>query len=153
MKKSICRMAQVMLYGLLALAFTGCASAFMKGGALVPSGYQPQKVLVNYRGEGTLPPNVVYQLVLTDRGEAMYEKSPDGSGVLFLLRWEDEMGDHFGGWVATSSGYEFVVPKDRRQNASKYFYYAGTFRYEEMGDGGRLVPLAPVAPVATLIPQ
>jgi len=152
-KKKSFRFFPVPSYLLLLILLSGCASAFMKGGALVPAGYQPQKVLVNYRAEGTIPPNVVYQLVDTERGEAMYEKSPDGSGVLFLLRWKDDKGDHFGGWVATSHGYEFVVPSDRTKDAKKYFYYKGTYTYERMGETGRLVPLSPSDPVATLIPE
>ena len=35
----------------------------------------------------------------------------------------------------------------------KYFYYAGTYRYEQMGGTGRLVPFTKIDPVATLIPQ
>lgn len=139
--------------GAAVLLLSGCASAFMKGGALVDRGYQPNKVLVTYRAEGTVPQDVVYQLVETEWGPGIYEKSPDGSGAIFLLHWQDGQGDHFGGWVATSSGYEFVVPLDRTRNAKKYFYVAGTFRYEKTGDKtGKLVPESPVDPVATLIP-
>ena len=153
MKSTISAITKTVVFGFLALYVSGCASAFMKGGQLVGAGYQPQKLLITYKAEGTVPPGVVYQLVETERGEAIFEKSPDGSGTLFLLRWKDDAGDHFGGWVATSHGYEFVVPFDRKQNAKKYFYYAGTYRYEKFGEGGRLVPMAKTDPVATLIPQ
>ncbi len=137
----------------LIFTLVACASAFMKGGKLVGAGYQPLEVIVTYKAVGTVPPNVIYQLVDTERGEALFEKSPDGSGTLFLLRWEDRDGDHFGGWVAKSHGYEFVIPKDRRQNAQKFFYPVGTYRYERFGDRGRLVSNYPATPVATLIPQ
>jgi hypothetical protein len=80
-----------------------------------------------------VPPNVVYQLVNTEWGEAMFEKSPDGSGALFLMRWQDDDGEHFGAWVATSNGYEFVVPLDRTKSVKKYVYSPGTFRHEKNG--------------------
>ena len=153
MKSKVKCLLRVSIYVLSVVFLSSCASAFMKGGALVSSGYQPKKVLITYKAEGTLPPNVVYQLVDTERGEAIFEKSPDGSGVLFLLRWKSDEGDHFGGWVATSHGYEFLVPFDRKKNAKKYFYYAGTYSYEKLGETGRLVPIVKLDPVATLIPQ
>ncbi len=137
----------------LVIIMFGCASAFMKGGTLVSAGYIPNNVLVDYRAEGILPPNVSYQLINTEWGEAMFERSPDGSGAVFLLRWEDDEGVHFGGWVAKSSGYEFVVPVDRTQNVKKYVYPVGTFRYEKTGGTGKIVPTMDVAPVATLIPK
>ena len=144
---------RIVILGLFVAFCLGCASAFMKGGKLMSAGYIPQNVIVSYKAEGTVPPGVVYQLVNTEWGEAMFEKSPDGSGALFLTRWQDIEGDHFGGWVATSHGYEFVVPLNRTQNAKKYVYVHGTYRYEETGGGGRLVPTVKVDPVATLIPQ
>lgn len=147
------KIMRVLFLGVLAVGLTACASAFMKGGALVGAGYQPLKVLVRYRAEGTVPPNVTYQLVESERGETIFERSADGSGTLFLLRWQDADGDHFGGWVAKSHGYEFVIPKDRRQNGTKFFYPAGTYRYEKSASGGRLVSSSPATPVATLIPQ
>ena len=109
----------IAILGLFVVILFGCASAFMKGGTLVSAGYNPQKVLVTYKAEGTVPPNVVYQLVDTEWGEAIFEKSTDGSGALFVLHWEDEEGEHFGGWVARSSGYEFVVPFDRTKSVKK----------------------------------
>ncbi len=64
----------------------GCASMFMKGGALVETGYNPQKVLVSYKAEGTVPQGVEYLLIETENGQAIFERSPDGSGALFLTR-------------------------------------------------------------------
>lgn len=145
-------MRSLLFFG-LAISLAACASAFMKGGALVGAGYQPLKILVRYRAEGTVPPNVTYQLVESERGETIFERSADGSGTLFLLRWQDAEGDHFGGWVAKSHGYEFVIPRDRRQNGKKFFYPVGTYRYEKTATGGRLVSTSPATPVATLIPQ
>ena len=153
MKRKTSSLLRLFLFGLLLSHLSGWASAVMKGGALVGAGYQPKKILITYKAEGTVPPNIVYQLVETDRGEAIFEKSPDGSGTLFLLHWKDDDGDHFGDWVATSHGYEFVVPFNRSKNAKKYFYSASTFSYEPQGDSGRLVPIAKMDPVATLIPQ
>jgi hypothetical protein len=147
------QLMKMVVLGSLIVILLGCASSFMKGGTLVPAKYTPRKVLVMYKAEGIVPPNVVYQLVDTEWGEAMFEKSPDGSGAVFLLRWEDEKGVHFGGWVAKSNGYEFVVPLDRTKNVKKYVYPAGTFRYEKVGTNGRLVPTMKIDPVATLIPQ
>ncbi len=149
-KQSVLRLV---IAGTLIVFLFGCASAFIKGGALVKAGYVPQEVLITYKAEGIVPPNVEYQLVNSKWGEAMFEKSPDGSGVLFLLRWEDDEGEHFGGWVARSTGYEFVVPRDRTKNVKKYVYVAGTYRYEKMGNSGRLVSDIKVDPVATLIPK
>ncbi len=104
----------------ISIISVGCASMFMKGGTLAPAGYQPQKVLVTYQAEGTVPPNAEYLLVQTEKGETMFERSADGSGTLFETRWSDDQGDHFAGWVATSHGYEFIVPKDRKLPAKRF---------------------------------
>ena len=77
------------------LLFVGCASMFMKGGALVEKGYNPQKVLIAYKAEGTVPQGVEYMLIETENGPAIFERSQDGSGALFLTRWQDEKGGSF----------------------------------------------------------
>ena len=83
----------------------------------------------------------------------MLEQSPDRSGVLFQTRWEDEVGDHFAGWVNTSHGYEFVVPKDRTKQAERYVYPAGFYRIMEIDGIKRPIPNTQMQPVATLIPK
>lgn len=141
------------LLGLLALA-GGCASMFMKGGSLVEAGFRPQAVIVTYEAEGAVPPGVTYQLVRTEKGEAMFERSQDGSGALFETRWSDSAGDHFAGWVATSHAYEFVVPKDRKQPAQRFVYPKGLYALQTFGDQTRPVPtVQTMEPVATLTPQ
>lgn len=138
----------------LAVAFVaGCASMFMKGGSLAPAGYQPQKVLVTYTAEGTVPPGISYLLVQTEKGEALFERSADGSGALFETKWTDDKGDHFAGWVATSHAYEFVVPKDRKKVAKRYVYPAGFYTLQTVGEQERPVPVTAVDPVATLVPK
>jgi hypothetical protein len=136
----------------LMVAF-GCASMFMKGGTLAPAGYQPQKILITYRAEGTVPPGISYFLVLTEKGEALFERNADGSGALFETRWSDDKGDHFAGWVATSHGYEFVIPRDRRLSAKRYVYPAGTYSVQNIGGQERPVPAVKMDPVTTLIPK
>jgi len=131
----------------------GCASAFMKGGSLVKAGYQTKKVIVSYRAEGVVPQGVKYLLIETETGQAIFEKSPDGSGALFQTRWRDDKGDHFAGWVATSHGYEFIVPVDRAKEAKKFVYPAKTYTIKEIGGILRPVPLNPTEPVARLIPE
>jgi len=131
---------------------TGCASMFMKGGSLAPAGYNAN-IIINYKAEGTVPPNTTYHLVKTDKGEAMFERSADGSGTLFETHWTDSHGDHFTGWVATSHGWEFVVPKDRKKPAKKYVYPAGYYELKEKDGIIRPVPITPVDPVVTLIPK
>jgi hypothetical protein len=137
----------------LIILIAGCASMFMKGGSLAPAGYEPQKVLVSYRAEGAVPQGAEYLLVMTDKGESMFERSPDGSGALFETRWSDDKGDHFAGWVATSHAYEYIVPKDRRRQAKRYVYPAGFYTVQEIGGQERPVPAVAVDPVATLIPK
>ena len=142
--------------GLAVLALvlsTACASMFMKGGSLVPAGYQPQKVLVTYAAEGAVPQGASYLLVQAEKGEAMFERSADGSGALFETRWTDDKGDHFAGWVATIHAYEFVVPKDRKQAAKRYVYPAGFYTLQTVGGLERPVPVVAVDPVATLMPK
>ena len=133
------------------LLATGCASWFMNGGALVDEDYYPY-VIVNYDAEGTVPVGVKYFLVGTEDGEAIFERSLDGSGALFLNHWEDEEGDHFAGWVSKRHGYEFVVPKDRTQPAKKFVYPAGYYTILEINGIERPVPVTEIEPVATLIP-
>ena len=152
MKNTFRRTIIVLSVILVFIAF-GCASAFMKGGSLVKAGYQAKKVIVSYRAEGIVPPEVKYLLVDTENGEAMFEKSKDGSGTLFLTRWHDAQGDHFAGWVATSHGYEFIVPVDRKKEAKKFVYPKGTYTLKEIGGQFRPVPTNPVEPVARLIPE
>ncbi|HUL22957.1 MAG TPA: hypothetical protein VLZ10_15985 [Thermodesulfobacteriota bacterium] len=131
----------------------GCASAFMKGGSLVRAGYQAKKVIVSYRAEGIVPQGAKYLLIETGTGQAIFEKSADGSGALFETRWHDDKGDHFAGWVATSHGYEFIVPVDRKKEAKKFVYPAKTYTVKEISGIWRPVPLNPVEPVARLIPE
>ncbi len=138
---------------LLVLVLAGCASMFIQGGALVDKGYNPQKVLVSYKAEGTVPQGVEYQLVQTDKGEALFERSADGSGVLFLNRWQDEKGDHFAGWVSRSHGYEYLVPRDRSAKGQKFVYPAGFYTIKEIGGIERPVPVVQVDPVAVLVPR
>ncbi len=134
------------------ILLTACASMFMQGGSLVPAGYNAN-IVVNYDGKGTVPPGITYHLVKTDKGEAIFERSPDGSGALFETHWTDSDGDHFAGWVATSHGYEFVVPKDRKKSANKYVYPAGYYELKEKDGVTRPVPNTSIDPVATLIPK
>jgi hypothetical protein len=140
---------------LLAVVFlaTGCASAFMKGGSLVREGYQPKKVVVAYKAVGTVPPNVEYQFVETEKGMAIFERSSDGSGTLFETHWKDQQGDHYAGWVATSHGFEFVVPVDRKKEAKRYVYPKGYYSLKTINDIERPVPVVALDPVARLIPK
>jgi hypothetical protein len=126
---------------------------FMKGGDLAPVGYTPKKVLVTYTAEGTVPQGVEYMLVETEKGPAVFERSGDGSGALFLTRWQDNEGDHFAGWVATSHGYEFVIPTDRTKKGKKYVYPKGMYEVKDIGGVERPVPVVKIDPVATLIPK
>ena len=144
---------QVFFLALILIFATGCASMFMKGGSLAPAGYQPQKVLVTYKAEGAVPPGATYLLIMNDKGEAMFERSVDGSGALFETKWSDDKGDHFAGWVATSHAYEFMVPKDRNKPAKRCVYPAGFYTLQSVGGRERPVPVTAVDPVATLTPQ
>ena len=134
---------------------SGCASMFMNGGALVPEGYNVQKMIVSYRAEGTVPERVQYFLIETDKGQAIFERSEaDGSGALFQTHWIDDQGDHFAGWVATSHGYEFVIPTDRTKDGKKYVYPANTYKIKMIDGIQRPVPNDPkTEPVARLIPK
>lgn len=143
----------IFVVGVCALFLVACASAFMKGGALVSSGYKPTKVLVAYQTQGPAPAGIEYQLIETPDGPAMFERSPDGSGALFLTRWRDVDGDHFAGWVATSHGFEFVVPVDRTKNAKRYVYPKGTYRLVEVDGKTRPVPKTKVEPITQLVPK
>jgi hypothetical protein len=135
------------------LVFSGCASMFMRGGELVSSDYKPQKILVMYKAEGTVPPGIEYLLVETEKGPAIFERSSDGSGTLFLTRWQDKQGDHYAGWVAGSHAYEFVIAKDKSRKGKRYVYPAGTYEVKEIKGMERPVPASKVDPVTTLIPK
>ena len=152
-RTSLCVSCKFLSIGLASLLITGCASMFMKGGTLAPAGYTPVKILVSYRAEGTVPPDAKYLLVQTDKGEAIFEKSSDGSGTLFETFWKDAKGHHFAGWVATSHGYEFVVPEDRTKPAKKFVYPKGFYSIETVDAIARPVPIPGIDPVATLIPE
>jgi len=150
---------------------SGCASMLMKGGTLVPSGYKVQKVIVAYRAEGTAPSRAQYFLVETDKGQAIFERSEDGSGALFQTHWLDDQGDHFAGWVSLLPGrgvplegsgilfmkgpaYEFIVPLDRSKEARKFVYPKGTYRIRKINGISRPVPNSSFTkPVARLIPK
>jgi hypothetical protein len=129
---------------------TGCASMFMKGGVLVPEDFKP-KVLVKYKAEGQVPPGAKYSLVRSDEGVGILEYTGEGS-VLFTNHWRTETDDHYFGWVATSHGYEFVIPIDRTQPGKKYVYPARTYDVETVEDSERPVSQTRVSPVATLTP-
>lgn len=139
---------------LIALLILGCASMFMKGGTLVPKDYKIQKIIVSYRAEGIVPTGVKYFLIETEKGLAIFEQSGDGSGALFETHWIDDQGDHFAGWIATSHGYEFVIPSDRTKEGKKFVYPVKTYRVERIDAIERPVPIDPkTEPVARLIPK
>ncbi len=144
--------AKYLWLGIL-VAGMGCASMFMQGGSLVKEGYQPKKVVVAYKAVGTVPAGVEYQLVETEKGPAIFERSADGSGTLFETHWKDDQGDHFAGWVATSHGYEFVVPANRKKEAKKFVYPKGFYSLSTINNIERPVPSVPIEPVAKLIPK
>jgi len=143
--------SRIFLFCLLFLY--GCASMFMKGGELVSTEYKPKKILATYKAEGTVPPGVEYLLIDTDTGPAIFERSGDGSGTLFLTRWQDKQGDHYAGWVASSHAYEFVISKEKSRKGKRYVYPAGTYEVKEINGIERPVSIPLVDPVTTLIPK
>lgn len=145
--------AVVALVSACAPSLLGDASILMTGGSLASVGYQPLDVVVSYRAEGSVPKSAEYLLVRTEKGEAIFERSPDGSGTLIDKTWSDEKGDHFAMWILTSHAYEFLVPKDRSKPAQRYIYPAGFYSIVDVGGGMRPVAAAPLDPVATLIPN
>jgi len=151
-------------YMLIVLAglvlFSGCASMVFHGGSFVSKNDEYIKeYLVTYRAEGIVPEGSTYHLVRTDKGLAIFEQASDGSGALFENHWTDSDGDHYASWLyfpgggKSRHGYEFVVPKDRSQNALKYVYPWGTYVVQNIVGVERPVPASPVDPVATLIPS
>lgn len=127
---------------------------FFGGGSLVKRNYHIPKILVEYDTEGTVPEGVDYLLVETEKGEAIFERSKDGSGALMETHWKDEEGDHYAGWVRTSHGYEYVIPVDRNQKGKKYVYVANTYSIIKIDGIDRPVPFDKnVEPVAFLIPK
>ncbi len=149
---------RILFVSVFLLFFSGCMQMFLGGGELVSDNYEPQKVIVSYRGEGTLPAGVNYFLIEDEEGLAIFEQMDDGSGTLFQTRWQDSQGDHFCAWVKGNTGsshaYEFIVPTDRSKTAKKYVYPAGTWDTRKVNGMTRLVPDDPdVEHVATLIPK
>ncbi len=120
----------------------------------MPKGYQMPPVVVTYQAEGMVPMGVQYFLVTTPKGEAIFERSGDGSGTLFQTHWQDEQGDHFAGRVANSHGYEFVIPIDRKQPGRKFVYPTKTYFVQMKNGVKRPIPNnSAVSPVARLIPS
>jgi hypothetical protein len=139
---------------LFTIAFTtGCASMFIGGGSLVTNGYRPLKIIAQYRVEGAVPPNVEYLLIETEKGKAIFEKSPDGSGTLFQTYWNDKDGDHYSAWVKSRHGYEYIMPTGKTGPVKKYLYPAGFYSVQTIGGVARPVPSTQIDPVATLYPK
>lgn len=158
-KYSVSNIAFASMVGLLLLGLVGCASMAIHGGSLVSKrDSSVSEVLITYRAEGTIPEGITYQLVRTENGLAVFEKSPDGSGALYETHWKDSDGDHFAAWVylpgggSSRHGYEFVVPSDRTKEALRYVYPWGTYVIQEINGIKRPVPASSVEPVARLIP-
>ena len=141
-----------LLVAALTLSAVGCASWFARGGRLVSEQYNPV-ILVNYDIEGPIPPNTSYHLVKTEKGEAIFERSADGSGALIETHWKKDGADHYAMWVRRSHAYEYVMPEDRTKPGKKYLYPAGFYQLETIDGVERAVPVTPVDPVATLIPK
>ena len=140
---------------LLPFLALGCTSMVFGGGELAKAGYEAD-VIVDYRAEGTVPANVTYHLVRTPKGEAFFERSPDGSGTLFTTKRTTEDGDRFASWFKYQQHYAivFFVPKDRSRPAKKYIYPAGTYeKIDVPGTGTWPEPIAVPDPVATLYPK
>lgn len=132
----------------------GCASMFINGGTLVSEGYKIENVMVAYRTEGIVPERIQYFLVEIDEQQAIFERSEDGSGVLFETHWKDSQGDHFSGWVYKRHGYEFIIPTDRLKEGKKYVYPVNTYRIKTINGIERPVPNdKTVKAIARLIPK
>lgn len=148
-------MQKIVKTALLGLIMSGCASMFIHGGDLVGKDYEP-RMMVNYRlAEGTIPPGASYHLLGTEDGRlAFFERSADGSGVVFSNQWEDSGETHFFGWVGSSHGYEYVVPNDHTQAARKYIHPAGFYSVAKDDHGvERPESSVELEPVAILVPE
>ena len=119
----------------LSIAAGGCVSWFLKGAAPVNARYQPN-VLIEYKSEGPAPAGATYLLVQTERGEAMFERSADGSGAVISHRWHDKDGDHFACWVPNRQAWVYDVPTDRSQPATRTVYPAGMYILTKIPDVG-----------------
>ena len=142
---------RMLVFPLFLVTLSGCASAFLGGGRFVAAS-EPLQVLVTYRAEGTVPPNTDYLLVRGPEGEAILERSADGSGTLALTHWSTDEGDHYACWVRTAGAYDYLVPKDRSQPAKRFFYPKGTYQGMEENGVTKIVPTTPIEAQATLHP-
>ena len=104
---------------------------FIEGGELVNSGYQPDEILLKYSVVGIAPEGVEYWLVRNENGIGIFERSSDGSGVIFQNQWRDEKGTHYVGWVKGSHAWEFIVPENINEHAVRYVYPAGFLLTQE----------------------
>jgi hypothetical protein len=137
---------------------SGCAkmlNPMMMGGTLVHPEYKPPKILVSYRADGELSPDIKYYLVETEKGEAIFEEVKNGTSALFTTHWRDDRGDHFTSWVAGGPGYEFIVPIDRSKPAHRYLYPVNQYKADrKKGVGvGAVVPKKSFEPKNTLTPE
>jgi hypothetical protein len=145
----------LVLGAMILLGWTGCShweGLVFQGGVLVDLSYQPKKILVSYRAEGRIPEGTKYFLVQTENGEeAVWERVEGSKGALLTAYRETDRGDHYSGWVVGQPAVEFIIPKDRKQNAERYEYPVG--KYKALRGSMAVVPLENFEPVAILIPE
>lgn len=127
----------------IAVSVSGCATV---GGRSVSSEMTGNSILVKYRSVGTsLSPLSEYALIESANGLGILETT-SGASKAFVIdwAWRDDQGDHFVLWGEAmgyrGNAWEFIVPEDRRQEASGYIYPVGTFSIVRLNGLPRPVP-------------
>jgi hypothetical protein len=141
----------LMICGGFFMGCTSIGSLMTQGGTIVDQDYQPNKILISYRAEGSVPEKAQYFLVETDAGLAIWEKIDAGAGGLMEAYRKTDQGEHFSAWVVGQPASEIIVPFDRSQPAERYVYPVG--KYEAKRGTLAVIPLAEFEPVARLYPE
>lgn len=126
----------------------GCASMFLNGAEMADHDYAGES-RANYRvnackasdGSAAQSPEATYHLIPKDGKLALFERSPDGSGVLITNQWAGPDGTHYFTWVQ-SSGWEYIV-NESSPNAKRIAY--ANFQSAKSPDGSTRPTSPPVA--------
>lgn len=101
----------------LMLLITSCSTH-----SIVDSKYIPEKILVTYKPIIINGKEATCYLIETSKGLAIYESFEQQNGSICSMHWDDEKNDYIGCYEGRRDAWRYVVPKDRKKDARRYYY-------------------------------
>jgi hypothetical protein len=146
-----------LLLGSLAIAagLSGCAGFFLQGASMhegAPPSYTARYSVTGCRmtadGSPTdAPVGQTYYVVQDAEGPALLELDASGDGAAIRNHWSDGETDYYFGWVRTSHGWLYEIPRNGGE-ARRHVFLRGSYSVSEVAGTSR--PQGSAAAVCTM---